>query len=121
MNNSEAKASQSSAADRLEEKLLLLFQRLNNCAISHQGDDAEWIDGTCTSPILATKEAIKLFTTELAAVRDELLNLTESEYQKLSTIGRVGDDGYTKIYIPASYRQTIRASINQVFERHGVK
>ena len=47
--------------EEIEHKLLLLFQRMSVCAATHQGKDAEWIDGQCVTPTTATEEAEKIF------------------------------------------------------------
>jgi len=65
-------------SDELDHKLLLLFQRMSVCAATHQGSDAEWIDGQCVTPSSAAKEAKQLINQEALALLDRLENSLEN-------------------------------------------
>lgn len=57
--------------EELEHKFLQLFRRMSICAATHQGKDAEWIDGQCVTPTTATAEALTLFARQAEAVARE--------------------------------------------------
>jgi hypothetical protein len=62
-----------------------------------------------------TREITKFIAARDAHKQAELLTAIETEYQKLNTTGRVGDDGVRQLYIPADYRETVKHIVNRVY------
>lgn len=64
-------STRTSLDEELDHKLLLLFQRMSVCAATHQGKDAQWIDGQCVTPTTASRAAMQLFKDYLIKDRAE--------------------------------------------------
>jgi hypothetical protein len=72
-----------------------------------------WVNESLEEPI--SPEAAELFY-EDKLERDQqrlsaALEIVEAEYQKLRTIGRVMDDGYTHLFIDCDYRPNIKKAL----------
>jgi hypothetical protein len=50
---------------------------------------------------------------KLKAFAGEVLDIVEAEYQKCSTVGRINEDGYRKLYVQSEYRHNVVKAIKK--------
>lgn len=68
------------------------------------------------------KDLIDQYTqSKLEAFAGEVLETIESEYQKCSTVGRVNDEGYTKLYVQSEYRSNLREALKAIKGKAGIE
>lgn len=108
----------SSPEQILEAEMDDLIMRMKDCISHEDNHDQTWTD-RCITKVQFKQQMKTVANHRIATTLQELRTGVESEYQKLRTIGRVGDDGYTKIYIPAEYRQTVFGLIDSLLNKVG--
>lgn len=76
--------------EELEKKISHINTRLVNCSQLHQEKDSKWIDGTCITPSLATKEILALIAThekQLISKFAEIIGEDEALNHRVSPFG----------------------------------